>query len=78
MWTIATARTLRTGTSRLGNTRVNVKLNSVRFGSRFLNMKALVYQGNEKYGLEDRPVPKIKDASDAIVKGTDGISHLGV
>ncbi|ETI21093.1 hypothetical protein G647_07437 [Cladophialophora carrionii CBS 160.54] len=31
-------------------------------------MKALVYQGNGKCGLEDRPVPKIKDPSDAIVK----------
>ncbi|EXJ55533.1 alcohol dehydrogenase [Cladophialophora yegresii CBS 114405] len=31
-------------------------------------MKALVYQGDGKCGLEDRSVPKIKDPSDAIVK----------
>ncbi|HTW33183.1 MAG TPA: zinc-dependent alcohol dehydrogenase family protein [Rhizomicrobium sp.] len=31
-------------------------------------MKALVYQGPEKKALEDRPKPKIKAATDAIVK----------
>lgn len=32
-------------------------------------MKALVYQGNGQCALEDRPVPKIQDPTDAIVKG---------
>ncbi len=31
-------------------------------------MKALIYQGPGKKALEDRPVPQIKDAGDAIVK----------
>lgn len=31
-------------------------------------MKAVVYQGNGKIALEDRPIPKRKDARDAIVK----------
>jgi len=31
-------------------------------------MKALVYQGDGKCGLEDRPIPKIQEPSDAIVK----------
>ncbi|KIY01287.1 uncharacterized protein Z520_02839 [Fonsecaea multimorphosa CBS 102226] len=31
-------------------------------------MKALVYRGPGQCGLEDRPVPKIQEASDAIVK----------
>jgi alcohol dehydrogenase len=33
-------------------------------------MKALVYHGPGKKALEDRPIPKIKDAADAIVKVT--------
>ena len=33
-------------------------------------MKALVYQGDGKCGLEDRPIPKIQEPSDAIVKRT--------
>lgn len=31
-------------------------------------MKALVYQGPDKKALEERPVPKIKDSGDAIVR----------
>ncbi len=34
-------------------------------------MKALVYQGDGKCGLEDRPVPKIQEPTDAIVKRMD-------
>ena len=34
-------------------------------------MKALVYHGPGKKALEERPIPKIKDATDAIVKITD-------
>lgn len=32
-------------------------------------MKALVYQGDGKISLEDRPVPEIQEPTDAIVKG---------
>ena len=31
-------------------------------------MKALVYKGPDKKALEERPVPKIKDSDDAIVR----------
>ena len=32
-------------------------------------MKALVYQGDGKCALEDKPMPEIVDATDAIIKG---------
>jgi hypothetical protein len=32
-------------------------------------MRAIVYQGNGKCGLEDRPKPKVEEATDALVKG---------
>ena len=31
-------------------------------------MKAVVFHGPQKIAVEDRPVPKIQDATDAIVK----------
>ncbi len=33
-------------------------------------MKALVYRGPEKIGLEDVPVPQIFEPDDAIIRGT--------
>jgi alcohol dehydrogenase len=33
-------------------------------------MKALVYHGPGKKAVEDRPIPEIRDAADAIVKIT--------
>ena len=33
-------------------------------------MKAVVYKGNGEIALEDRPVPKILDDRDAIIKVT--------
>ena len=33
-------------------------------------MKAVVFHGPQKIAVEDRPVPKIQDATDAIVKVT--------
>ena len=33
-------------------------------------MRAVVYQGNGRVSLEERPVPVIQDAGDAIVKVT--------
>lgn len=33
-------------------------------------MKAVVYQGNGRIGMEERPVPHILDERDAIVKVT--------
>jgi hypothetical protein len=32
-------------------------------------MKALVYKGDGQIALEDKPVPEIVDATDAIIKG---------
>ena len=33
-------------------------------------MKAVVYQENGKIGMEERPVPKLQEESDALVKVT--------
>ena len=34
------------------------------------SMLALVYRGNHEIGLEERPVPKLRDPRDAIVRVT--------
>ena len=39
-------------------------------------MKALVFQGIGKLGLEERPVPVIKEPTDAIVRVTLSLIHI--